>query len=318
MVCLADRQNFLRIIGFLDENGERQHGGSTRALLKRLSSFGAPVKKEPSKFEKGVEIIKTMFRSCEELHKYKIDERVVMNPENNETQNGFSHLLIRMGLILGWDSEDRKLESKLFGPLTTYMNQPQKACENFSETLRSNDVKIFTWIEILESVMETYEMPSLFAIMDNIQNFMRLFDIEIPTNTGKGTLVVDVHQDMSNSIQFAERRAERQKLFCNSEKMLGNILQIDFDIDKTFEKKCYLDKKYWCTVTHNKDDKFEGYENPEMKYYKLVVTWPDGRNEDWTLSFYADNGKILEFPTGKKHAFEFIFTGKITETPKMF
>ena len=305
------RAKFLREIGFLDQNNERQH--ATRALLKRLASFGVHVKKEPSKYEKGVEIIRTIFRECEELSQYKIDERLVMHPEKYETKNGFSHLLAEMGLVLQWNSEDRELKANMFGPLTMYMNQPQKACEKFSETLRSNDVKIFTWVEILESVMETYEMPSLFAIMDNIQNFMRLFDIEIPTNTDKDTLVVDLHQNMSNSIQRAERDAERSELWSNSKKMLGDILQITFDIDKTFEKKCYLDEKYWCTVAHNEDDKFEGYQNPEKKYYKLVVTWPDGRKEDWTLSFYADKGQIHEFPAGKKHFFEFIFTGKITK-----
>ena len=38
-----DRAQFLREIGFLDDHNERQHGGTTRELLKRLASFGAHV-----------------------------------------------------------------------------------------------------------------------------------------------------------------------------------------------------------------------------------------------------------------------------------
>ena len=34
-----DRAQFLREIGFLDDHNERQHGGTTRALLRRLKSF---------------------------------------------------------------------------------------------------------------------------------------------------------------------------------------------------------------------------------------------------------------------------------------
>jgi hypothetical protein len=282
-------------------DGERKHGVPTRALLRRLSSFSAPD-------EKGVEIIQTMFRSCEELSKYKIDERVLMHPEKYETRNGFSHLLIQMGLTLGWVSEDRKLKANLYGPLTTYMNQPQKACEKFSETLRSNDVKIFTWIEILETVLKSNEIHLLFAIMDSICDFMILFDIKIPTKTW------ELHDRMLNRVY----NIERNTLFYNFRISIGyhHILRMDYNLDKTFKQDCYFENKYLCTVTHNESDIYTGSTYPGTKNYNLVVTWSDGRQEDWTLSVFTWNtgekkGQLREFPEGQKYVREFIFTGKI-------
>jgi hypothetical protein len=287
------------------KNGERQHGVPTRALLKRLSDH---VNKEPSKFEKGFEIIKTMFRSCEELSKYKIDERMVMHPEKYETLNGFSHLLLEMGLILGWDSEDRKLEAKLFGPLTTYMNQPQKACEKFSETLRSNDVKIFTWIEILESVMKSNEIHLLFAIMDEICKFMILFGIKLPTKTW------ELHERLLNRVYTIERHT----LIHNFRISIGyhHILRMDYDLDKTFQQDCYFENKYLCTIGHDVDDVYTDHEAPGTKSYNVNVTWPDGRIEQWKLSFFVyENGQIQELQD-QKHMQDFFFK-KIIKNAKI-
>ena len=303
------RAKFLREIGFLDQNNERQHGVSTRALLKRLDSFGARGKKEPSKFEKGVEIIKIIFRECKELSKYKIDERLVMHPENYQTKNGFSHLLAEMGLSLFWYTEDREVEAVINGPLTMCMKEPQEACEKFSETLRSNKVIIFTWIEILQSVLNNNEIDLLFAIMDRICDFMILFDIKIPTKT------YELHEKMS---QLVENR-QRTDLFYNwrnNIQAFQDIFNIDFDMDTTFEKKCYLEDKYLCTVAHNVDDKVTDLVYPGTKDYNLVVTWPDGRKEDWTLSFYIceegeKKGQFIEVPKGRKFESQFIFTGRI-------
>ena len=93
-----------------------------------------------SKFEKGVEIIKSIFHECEELSKCKIDERLVMHPENYKTYNGLSHLLTQMGLSMSRDHT-------VCGKLPMYMDKPQETCEKFSVSLRSNKVIIFTWIE---------------------------------------------------------------------------------------------------------------------------------------------------------------------------
>lgn len=290
------------------EQKKRQHGGSTRALLKRLSSFGADVKKEPSKFEKGVEIIKTMFRACEELSKCKIDERVLMHPEKYETRNGFSHLLIEMGLSLGWDSEDRKLKAKLYGPLTTYMNQPQKACEKFSETLRSNYVKIFTWIEKLESVLKSNEIHLLFKIMDSICDFMISFDIIIPRETE------DFHERLINRVYVIERNT----LIYNFRISIGyhHILRMDYDLDKTFKQDCYFENKYLCTIGHDVDDVYTGVEAPGTKSYNVNVTWPDGRMEKWKLSFFVyENGQIQELQD-QKHMQDFFFK-KIIKNSKI-
>jgi hypothetical protein len=69
---------------------------------------------------------------------------------------------------------------------------------------------------------------------------------------------------------------ERQILFSYCKHgMTGfrDILNIDFDVDQTFEKQCYLDGNYLCTVAHNVygDDKSQNYP-VGMKYYQLVVT----------------------------------------------
>ena len=151
--------------------------------------------------------------------------------------------------------------------------------------------------------------------LSNIQNFMRLFDIEIPTKTGKGTLVVDLKESISESVE----NMQRTDLFYNwrtNIQAFQDILNIDFDMDTTFEKECYLKDNYLCTVAHNADDKVTGLVYPGTKDYNLVVTWPDGRKEDWTLSFYIweegeKKGQFKEVPKGRKFESQFIFTGII-------
>jgi hypothetical protein len=80
---------------------------------------------------------------------------------------------------------------------------------------------------------------------------------------------------------------ERQILFrYYKDGMTGfrDILNIHFDVDQTFEKQCYLDGNYLCTVAHNVYGDDKGLNYPGTKSYKLVVTWPDARTEDWKLS----------------------------------
>ncbi len=74
-----------------------------------------------------------------------------------------------------------------------------------------------------------------------------------------------------------------------------------------------MDGNYLCTVAHNVygDDKSLNYP-VGTKSYKLVVTWPDGRTEDWMLSFYLETkgereGQFREWPDGQKFVREFIF-----------
>jgi hypothetical protein len=108
---------------------------------------------------------------------------------------------------------------------------------------------------------------------------------------------------------------ERQILFSYYKHgMTGfrDILNIHFDVDKTFEKQCYLDGNYLCTVAHNVYGDDKGLSYPGTKSYKLVVTWPDGRTEDWKLSFYLETkgereGQFREWPDGQKFVSEFIF-----------
>jgi hypothetical protein len=93
------------------------------------------------------------------------------------------------------------------------------------------------------------------------------------------------------------------------------IFDIDFNMDTTFEKKCYLEHYYLCTVSHNESNIYTGYTLPGTKKYNLVVTWPDGRNEDWTLSFYIwdkgkNKGRFMEMPRGRKFECEFLWTRK--------
>ena len=93
------------------------------------------------------------------------------------------------------------------------------------------------------------------------------------------------------------------------------IFDIAFNMDTTFEKKCYLGHYYLCTVAHNESNIYTGYTFPGTKKYNLVVTWPDGRNEDWTLSFYIwekgeNKGRIKEIPRGRKFECEFLWTRK--------
>ena len=96
---------------------------------------------------------------------------------------------------------------------------------------------------------------------------MCLFDIEIPTKTGKDTLVDDLYESMSKSIKDRLCASERKELFRNCRTIEGfrDILQMNFDMDKTFEKQCYLEGKYLCTVAHNVDDKYTGYLHPGTK-----------------------------------------------------
>ena len=146
---------------------------------------------------------------------------------------------------------------------------------------------------------------------------MRLFDIKIPTTTEKGTPVDDLYESLSESVKERNELRQRNEFLLNRYSIQGfrDILDMNFDMDKTFEKQCYLEGKYLCTVAHNVDDKYTGYIQPEKKAYNLVVTWPDGRQEDWTLSFYVyddgeNKGQFRELD-GQKFMSEFIFTGKI-------
>ena len=96
-----------------------------------------------------------------------------------------------------------------------------------------------------------------------------------------------------------------------------DIFNTDFNMDTTFEKECYLEDKYLCTVAHNVDDKVTDFVCPGTKNYNLVVTWPDGRKEDWTLSFYIweegeNKGQIREVPKGRRFESTFIFNWRQT------
>ena len=93
------------------------------------------------------------------------------------------------------------------------------------------------------------------------------------------------------------------------------IFDIDFNMDTTFKKECYLERYYLCTVAHNESNVYTGHTLSGTKNYNLVVTWPDGRNEDWTLSFYIWNegekkGRFMEMPGGRKFECEFLWTRK--------
>jgi hypothetical protein len=87
------------------------------------------------------------------------------------------------------------------------------------------------------------------------------------------------------------------------------ILSISFDDDDRFEKKCYLDGNYLCKVAHEVHGDDEGLKMPGKKAYKLVVTWPDRRRENWMLSFYLDSKDKSQFRRweGQKFVSEFIF-----------
>jgi hypothetical protein len=273
----------------------KQHGVPTRALLKRLSDH---VNEEPSKFEKGVEIIQTMFRACEELDKCKIDERP-------GSKTGLTQLLSQMGLSIGKNGI-------VNGQLKLVMDQPQEACELFSIWLTERSDNIFTWIENLETVLKSNEILLLFAIMDEICNFMILFGIKLPTKTW------ELHDRMLNRVY----NIERNTLFYNFENFIGNhhILKMDYDMDKTFNEKCYFEDKYLCTVAHDVADVCTDFEVPGTKSYNINVTWPDGRIEKWKLSFFVyedgeQKGQFLELE-GQKHMLHFFFK-KIIKNAKI-
>ena len=92
-----------------------------------------------------------------------------------------------------------------------------------------------------------------------------------------------------------------------------DILVLNFDNEQTFEKKCYLDVNYLCTISHNDNDKITKTQYPGHKGYKLVVTWPrDGRKESWTLTFMVKKSdEFREFPKGKKEVYSFIYDDKM-------
>ena len=264
------------------ERLREEHGVATRVLLEKL---GAHVEKKPSKFEKGVEIIKTMFRACEALDKYKIDER----PGSNQ---GLTQLLSQMELKIGTDGI-------VAGGWIMVMNQPQEACETFSFFLTERSDKIFTWIAILGTVLKSNEIHLLFAIMDSICDFMILFDIKIPTKT------YDFHERLLNRVY----NNERITLVYNFRISIGyhHILRMDYDLDKTFKQDCYFENKYLCTIGHDVDDVYTDVEAPGTKSYNVNVTWPDGRIEQWKLSFFVyENGQIQELQD-QKHMQDFFF-----------
>jgi hypothetical protein len=94
------------------------------------------------------------------------------------------------------------------------------------------------------------------------------------------------------------------------------IFDIDFNMDTTFEKECYLGRYFLCTVAHNESNIYTGDTFNGTKNYNLVVTWPDGRNEDWTLSFYIydegeHKGRFVEVSRGRKFEREFLYIRQI-------
>lgn len=276
--------------------------GTTRELLKQLKLKGHP------DYKKGLEIIKSIMSACEELSKYKIDERLVMHPENYETYNGFEHLLQEMGLTM-------HRNHRMYGQLTLHMDEPQNACEIFLNYLKKNGVAIFTWIEVLEPVLKSNEIHLLFLIMDQIYDFFLEFVYvdSIPKKTLKDTSVFDLHEQMLQRSMAAERTV----LLYNRYSIQGflDILDINFDIDATFEKEFWFEGRKLCTVAHDTNDIFSGTEMPGTKSYNIDVTWPDGRTEIWKLSFYTRDGKITELGDFK-HQADFHFTQKLRRKNK--
>jgi hypothetical protein len=111
-----------------------------------------------------------------------------------------------------------------------------------------------------------------------------------------------------------EQRIALQYNWRTNIKAFQEIFDIAFNMDTTFEKECYLGRYYLCKVAHNESNIYTGDTFRGTKNYNLVVTWPDGRNEDWTLSFYIydegeHKGRFMEVPIGRK--FEREFTRKI-------
>jgi hypothetical protein len=112
------------------------------------------------------------------------------------------------------------------------------------------------------------------------------------------TMIFDSERQRTIDIyknKWTKEAVERQILFhYYKEGMQGfeDILSISFNVDVIFEKQCYLDGNYLCKVAHTVygDD---GLKMPGKKAYKLVVTWPDGRTEDWQLSFFLDKEQNL-------------------------
>ena len=125
------------------------------------------------------------------------------------------------------------------------------------------------------------------------------------------TMIFDSERQRTIDIyknKWTKEAVERKILFDYYKHTDGfaDILSIYFNVDVIFERQCYLDGNYLCKVAHTaKGD--DGLKMPGKKAYKLVVTWPDGRTEDWQLSFYLDKGQnqFWEFPTGQKFVSEF-------------
>jgi hypothetical protein len=137
-------------------------------------------------------------------------------------------------------------------------------------------------------------------------------------NSQNGDIKSQAQEDVKKQADESQE-SQRSTLYRNCEfniQAFQDILNIDFNMDTTFEKKCYFEDKYLCTVAHNENNRNTDFQLPGTKDYNLVVTWPDGRKEDWTLSVFIWNtgekkGQLKEFPKGQKSFREFIFTGKI-------
>ena len=125
------------------------------------------------------------------------------------------------------------------------------------------------------------------------------------------TLLHEMYQHVRTpEMSTKEYNAQRNILFYNFRRCIGcdHILRMDYDLDKTFEENCYFEEKYLCTVAHDVHDICKDFELPDTKAYNVNVTWPDGRIEEWKLSFYCDEkGQIRELTDGQKFMSDFIY-----------
>jgi hypothetical protein len=93
----------------------------------------------------------------------------------------------------------------------------------------------------------------------------------------------------------------------------GTILDLDFDLDKSFEYECRLDGNYLCTISHDEDDRITKKQMSGFQAYRLVVTWPrDGRKEYWTLELMVwSSGEFREYPRGRKSVSSLLYDDKM-------
>lgn len=82
-----------------------------------------------------------------------------------------------------------------------------------------------------------------------------------------------------------------------------DIFEENFDDNATWQKEVSLNGHRLCVVSHKKGDtQF----HDEVKWHTLTVTWPDHRQEQWSLYFFMHNDKVVMLD-GKKHVLDFFY-----------